>query len=708
MSANNPYFPNISFYTEPITDNDQFMLFPIVNNNRHSGFSIDGLPRKITAADFLTYVEENGTFTASAAIEVKDEGTSIGTVFDTFNFVGPLIAATDGGSDEATITVTGTLMSSFTDVSTEFYNTIAGIFFGSTVPWIGNEPSESSGINWLANFNASTFVMTWDPVDGIFRPVNAFDIVNYLSGASENIYNTNDSFTSSRIADLADKNVSFYTTSGWTQDQLRFEMNSSATASSNYIRLNGHRLRPMETSAGDIQLGYFNAADGVSRDIDIKFYTGGDTTVNGFEGDARIFRGSGANGIFEIANAGTGGIRFQAGAAMSGVTNEFRLADGGALTASEYGSGTFTGTATYALQVDASGNIIEGALGGGGSNTNFAEDDLTADADRSHDFAQFDLLIDNVTDLTLNAEDNVYIRANESLNSNTFLRGFGTATQSTWFLRAHDGTDGCTIQVVADDSGGTTQIELTTGTTPAGPIFLQSTYVAIQAASQSTPTPVRFETGNSLGSTRYTSIAAHPTLATAYALVLPDAQGAANSFIQNDGSGNLDFITFINGLEDLTDPGGDRVMFWDDSAGAMAWLTASTGLTITGNNITVDNQEVVWPVSCSAVATDLTTGTAKATFRMPYSATLNGVRASVATAPTGSTIIVDINESGTTVLSTKLTIDATEKTSTTAATSAVISDPSLANDAEITIDIDQIGSTVAGQELVVYLYFTRN
>ena len=36
----------------------------------------------------------------------------------------------------------------------------------------------------------------------------------------------------------------------------------------------------------------------------------------------------------------------------------------------------------------------------------------------------------------------------------------------------------------------------------------------------------------------------------------------------------------------LSDPGADRLMFWDDSAGAVAFLTASTNLTISGTNIT--------------------------------------------------------------------------------------------------------------------------
>lgn len=119
--------------------------------------------------------------------------------------------------------------------------------------------------------------------------------------------------------------------------------------------------------------------------------------------------------------------------------------------------------------------------------------------------------------------------------------------------------------------------------------------------------------------------------------------------------------------------------------------------------------DVVVPIgiACSDETTALTTGTAKATFRMPFAFTLTAVRASVTTAPTGSVLTVDINEGGVSILSTKLTIDATEKTSTTAATAAVISDASLADDAEITIDIDTVGSTVAGAGLKVWLIGTK-
>jgi hypothetical protein len=101
-------------------------------------------------------------------------------------------------------------------------------------------------------------------------------------------------------------------------------------------------------------------------------------------------------------------------------------------------------------------------------------------------------------------------------------------------------------------------------------------------------------------------------------------------------------------------------------------------------------------VAASDESTALTTGMAKITFRMPRAVTLSSVRASLTTAQaSGSIFTVDINEGGTSILSTKLTIDNTEKTSVTAATPPVISDANLADDAEMTIDIDQIGNGTA-------------
>tara|TARA_R110002020_G_scaffold83767_4_gene208053 strand:+ start:907 stop:2265 length:1359 start_codon:yes stop_codon:yes gene_type:complete len=132
-----------------------------------------------------------------------------------------------------------------------------------------------------------------------------------------------------------------------------------------------------------------------------------------------------------------------------------------------------------------------------------------------------------------------------------------------------------------------------------------------------------------------------------------------------------------------------------------------TNKTISASSNTISALPVEIGMACSDETTALTTGAAKATFRMPHAMTLTAVRASVTTAPVGSVLTVDINEGGSTILSTKITIDASEKTSTTAATPPVISDSALADDAEITVDIDTVGSSTAGAGLKIWLIGTR-
>lgn len=101
-------------------------------------------------------------------------------------------------------------------------------------------------------------------------------------------------------------------------------------------------------------------------------------------------------------------------------------------------------------------------------------------------------------------------------------------------------------------------------------------------------------------------------------------------------------------------------------------------------------------LAASDETTALTTGTAKVTFRMPYAMTLTEARASLTTAQaSGLKFIADINQNGSSIFSTTISIDNTEKTSVTAVTPPVISTSSLIDDAEMTIDIDQIGDGTA-------------
>ena len=113
-------------------------------------------------------------------------------------------------------------------------------------------------------------------------------------------------------------------------------------------------------------------------------------------------------------------------------------------------------------------------------------------------------------------------------------------------------------------------------------------------------------------------------------------------------------------------------------------------------------------VPLGARGTDHTTGTNKIGFHIDYaffleSVTLEFDPIETNAGPTGSSFIVDVNVAdidGTslaTILSTKLSVDAGEYHSSTAATPAVISTNAISQYKFISIDIDQIGNTLAGK-----------
>ena len=145
-------------------------------------------------------------------------------------------------------------------------------------------------------------------------------------------------------------------------------------------------------------------------------------------------------------------------------------------------------------------------------------------------------------------------------------------------------------------------------------------------------------------------------------------------------------------------------MFWDDSAGATAYLTPGTSININGT--TVNNIES-FCVAASDETTAITTGTAKVTFRMPYAFTLTGIRGSLNTVSSSGSPLIDVNEGGTTIMTTnKLLIDVSEKTSVTAATAATLTDTSLADDAEMTVDVDTAGTGAKGLKVCLIGYQT--
>lgn len=139
-------------------------------------------------------------------------------------------------------------------------------------------------------------------------------------------------------------------------------------------------------------------------------------------------------------------------------------------------------------------------------------------------------------------------------------------------------------------------------------------------------------------------------------------------------------------------------------SGTTRRTTAQDIATLSTGNVSVIESIIV---AASDETTPLTIGIDKLTFRMPYALTITAVRASLTAAQTaGATFTVDINQNGTSILLTKLTIDNNEKTSTTAAVQPVILTTALTDDAEITIDIDQVGNGIA-RGLKIYLIGTQ-
>jgi len=112
-------------------------------------------------------------------------------------------------------------------------------------------------------------------------------------------------------------------------------------------------------------------------------------------------------------------------------------------------------------------------------------------------------------------------------------------------------------------------------------------------------------------------------------------------------------------------------------------------------------------LACSDLTTANTAAANVAYFHMPFTGTLVSVISSLDTVCTGSTHITDINKNATTVLSTKLSIDASADNSLTATSQAVISVTAFTQGDKVSIDRDQVGATIAGKGHVISMIFTR-
>ena len=172
------------------------------------------------------------------------------------------------------------------------------------------------------------------------------------------------------------------------------------------------------------------------------------------------------------------------------------------------------------------------------------------------------------------------------------------------------------------------------------------------------------------------------------------------------------FVTTDDDVDNKT-MAPDENIFFSGSIGSMN--TATKGTAVFGGDVVMSGSLVVESrtsfedymiISVSADNTDLQTGTGLVTLRAPFAMDLyQAPRASLSTNGTSQTTI-DINVNGSTIMNTnKLTLDANEGTSVTAATAAALTTTSISDDDQITIDVDTAGTGARG--LKVTLYYRR-
>lgn len=134
-------------------------------------------------------------------------------------------------------------------------------------------------------------------------------------------------------------------------------------------------------------------------------------------------------------------------------------------------------------------------------------------------------------------------------------------------------------------------------------------------------------------------------------------------------------------------------------AGIALGVGEKAALTCDGTDVVREAAErVALLVVVGDETTTITTGTAKATFRAPYPFSLSAIRTSVNTVSSSGLPTTNVKKNGSTVFTTKSTIDVSEKTSVTAATPSVLTaNPvAVADDDEFTIDIDVAGTGAKG------------
>ena len=132
----------------------------------------------------------------------------------------------------------------------------------------------------------------------------------------------------------------------------------------------------------------------------------------------------------------------------------------------------------------------------------------------------------------------------------------------------------------------------------------------------------------------------------------------------------------------------------------------STNVTGTASTATAGiSTASVTIIAVTDETSNVTVSTARMSFRAPVAMALSATpRATLATASSSGLVVCDIKLNGTSILNAtnKLSIDATELSSVTAATATSLVTTAIPDDGLITIDITSAGTGAKGLKIVLY------
>lgn len=163
--------------------------------------------------------------------------------------------------------------------------------------------------------------------------------------------------------------------------------------------------------------------------------------------------------------------------------------------------------------------------------------------------------------------------------------------------------------------------------------------------------------------------------------------------------------SFATSRSDATLMAGNHAADHDNLADAINKIEAELGITPKGSFASVAarlSQTRILTNFARSGTLSVTTGVGR--FVMPFALTIVGIQLAVNTAPVGSSILCDVNKNGTTIFTTQ----ANRPSVAAGANQGGVATPNITAFAVgdyMTVDVDQIGSTTPGSDLVAVVTY---